>query len=98
MNLLKQDQSGPPDMMDLIRDIIGCLVALSFWAPARKTISKARLRIWQAISVILVAMAFLPLIIAILDETTALKQFPVLSDFETRFRFHPVNFLVPSFY
>ena len=73
------------DITDLIRDIIGCLVALSFWAPARKTISKARLKIWQTISVILMAMAFLPLITAILDEITALKQFPVLTDFESRF-------------
>jgi len=74
-----------PDIMDLIRDIIGGLVALSFWAPARKTLSKARLRIWQAISATLVAMAFLPLATAILDERKALKQFPVLSDFESRF-------------
>jgi hypothetical protein len=71
--------------MDLIRDIIGGLVAISFWAPARKTISIARLRIWQAISATLVAMAFFPLTTAILDEITALKQFPVLADFESRF-------------
>jgi VanZ family protein len=74
-----------PDIMDLIRDIIGGLVALSFWAPARNTISKARLRMWQAISATLVAMAFLPLTTAVLDERKALKQFPVLSDFESRF-------------
>jgi VanZ family protein len=74
-----------PDIMDLIRNIIGGLVALSFWAPARKTISKARLRIWQAISATLVAMAFFPLTTAIVDEITALKQFPVLADFESRF-------------
>ena len=74
-----------PDIMDLTRDIVGCLVALSFWAPARKTISNGRLKIWQTISVILVAMAFLPLVTAIFDEITALKQFPVLADFESRF-------------
>ena len=74
-----------PDIMDLIRDIVGGLVALSFWAPARKTISKDKLRIWQAISATLVAMAFLPLATAILDERKALKQFPVLADFESRF-------------
>jgi len=73
-----------PDIMDLIRDIIGGLVALSFWAPTRKTISNAKLRIWQAISAVLVAMAFFPLTTAIVDEITALKQFPVLSDFEYR--------------
>ena len=74
-----------PDIIDIIRDIIGGLVALSFWAPARKTISKARLRIWQAISATLVAMAFFPLTTAILDERKALKQFPALSDFESLF-------------
>ncbi len=37
------------------------------------------------ISVVLVAIAFFPLAIAVSDEITALKQFPVLSDLETRF-------------
>ena len=74
-----------PDIMDLIRDIIGALVALSFWAPARKRVSKVKLRIWQAISATLVALAFLPLAIALLDERKALKQFPALADFESRF-------------
>jgi len=74
-----------PDIMDLIRDIIGALVALSFWAPARKRVSKVKLRIWQAISATFVALAFLPLAIALLDERKALKQFPVLADFESRF-------------
>jgi len=73
------------DLMDVVRDIIGCLVALAFYAPNRKTISKTGLKIFQAIPVILVAMAFLPLIFVIIDEITTLKQFPVLADFETRF-------------
>ena len=71
--------------MDVIRDIIGCLIALTFYAPNRKTIPKTCLRIFQTISVILVSMAFLPLIAVIIDETAARHQFPVLSDFETRF-------------
>jgi hypothetical protein len=37
------------------------------------------------ISVILVAIAFLPMVTAVLDEITAMKQFPVLSNLETRF-------------
>ena len=40
---------------------------------------------WQVLSATLVAMAFLPLTTAILDEITALKQFPVLANFESRF-------------
>jgi hypothetical protein len=71
--------------MDVVRDVIGCLIALAFYAPNRKTIPKTCLTIFQAISVILVSMAFLPLIAAIIDETAARIQFPVLADFETRF-------------
>ena len=37
------------------------------------------------ISVVLVAIAFFPMVTATLDEITAMKQFPVLSDLETRF-------------
>jgi len=54
-------------------------------ATSKKTISKARLKIFQMISVVLVAIAFLPMVTAFLDEITAMKQFPVLSDLETRF-------------
>ena len=85
MNLLKQDQSGQPILWIFFEISSVALVALSFWAPARKTISKARLTLWQTISVTLVAMTFLPLATAILDEITALKQFPILADFESRF-------------
>jgi VanZ family protein len=73
------------DLMDVVRDIIGCLIALAFYAPNRKTIPKTCLKIFQTISVIMVSMAFLPLIAASIDETAARNQFPVLSDFETRF-------------
>jgi hypothetical protein len=73
------------DLMDVVRDVIGCLIALAFYAPNRKTISKTCLTIFQTISVIMVSMAFLPLIAASIDETAARNQFPVLSDFETRF-------------
>ncbi len=73
------------DLTDVARDIIGSLVALVFWAPNRKSISETVLRIFQIISVILVAMTLLPLAVAVIDETTARNQFPVLSDFETPF-------------
>lgn len=73
------------DLMDLARDIIGCLIALAFYAPSRKTIPKTILKILQSISLIMLAIAFLPLIAAIIDETAARNQFPVLADFETCF-------------
>ena len=74
------------DLMDVGRDIIGCLVALAFCAPSRKSIPKTGLKIFQVISVTLVVMAFLPPITSIIDEVTTRKQFPVLADFETRFQ------------
>jgi len=85
VELIQAGSVRTPDIMDLIRDIIGCLVALSFWKPAKKTISKAKLKICQIISVILVAIAFLPMVTAYLDEIAAMKQFPILSDLETRY-------------
>ncbi len=85
IELIQAGSVRTPSIMDLIRDIIGCLVALSFWPPAKKTISKARLKIFQMISVVLVAIAFFPMVTALIDEITAMKQFSVLSDFETRF-------------
>ncbi len=87
-SLIELFQTGPfrtSDLMDVARDIIGCLVAVAFCAPSRKTVSKTGLKILQAISVILVLMAFLPLIVAISDEIRARGQFPVLADFESRF-------------
>ena len=85
IELVQAGLARTPNIMDLIRDVIGCLVALSFWPQAKKTISKAKLKMFQMISVVLVAIAFLPMVTAFIDEITAMKQFPVLSDLETRF-------------
>ena len=85
VELIQAGSARTSNIMDLIRDIIGCLVALSFWTPAKKTISKAKLKMCQMISLVLVGIAFIPMIGAFIDEITAMKQFPVLSDLETRF-------------
>jgi len=81
-------QSGigrSPDLGDLIRNFIGASLALFFWAPSRKEVSKLVLRISQAVTVTAIVISFVPLAAAIIDEWTATKQFPVLSDFETPF-------------
>jgi len=85
IELIQAGSARTPNIMDLIRDIIGCLVALSFLTPVKKTISKAKLKMFQMISVVLVAIAFFPMVTAFLDEIAAMKQLPVLSDLETRF-------------
>ena len=85
IELAQTESLRTPDLMDLARDIIGCLIALAFYAPNRNAIPKTVLKTFQTISLILLAIAFLPLIAAIIDETAARNQFPVLADFETRF-------------
>lgn len=74
-----------PDVLDIFRNIIGCLITLSFFAPSTNTIPKFFLRVLQATTLLLVTAALFPAFKSITDEIVALRQFPVLSDFETPF-------------
>jgi len=74
-----------PDIYDLLRDIIGALVGLAFFVPSRRLVPKIRLRIFQAIVLIIVLVTIFPLAQALIDEAIARKCFPVLSDLETPF-------------
>ena len=73
------------DFLDIIRNIIGCLITLSFFAPSKNSIPKFFLRTLQAITILLVTAALIPVLKSTADELVALRQFPVLSDFETAF-------------
>ena len=77
--------SRTPDPYDMARNLIGSCLALFFWAPLRKTVPKKKLRALQILTALIFITALLPLSIALTDEWTAKKQFPVLSDFETFF-------------
>ena len=77
--------SRTPDPGDMVRNLIGSCLALFFWAPSRKTIPGKKLRILQTLTALIFMVSLLPLSIALTDEWTAQKQFPVLSDFETSF-------------
>ena len=72
-------------MNDVFRDITGCLLMLSFH-PALLKLSSFALRFFIR-SAVLIALGIqlIPLAVALIDETTAYLQFPVLSDFETPF-------------
>ena len=74
-----------PDVLDVIRNVIGCLLTLSFFMPSKKTFPKFLLRPLQTITIVLVIAALFPAVKSITDEIVALRQFPVLSDFETPF-------------
>jgi len=74
-----------PDVLDATRNVIGCLLTLSFLMPSKKTFPKFLLRPLQAITILLLIAALFPAVKSISDEIVALRQFPVLSDFETPF-------------
>jgi glycopeptide antibiotics resistance protein len=72
-----------PDVFDILRNMVGCLFAVVFFSPSRKKTGPTSLRFFQ-IGVVTALMLFaVPLAFAIADEIITLKQFPVLSDFET---------------
>jgi len=85
IEMFQYGSSRTPDPGDMVRNLIGSCLALFFWAPSRRTISDKKLRILQLLSVLMFMVGLLPLSIALTDEWTAQKQFPVLSDFETPF-------------
>ena len=73
------------DILDVVRNLIGTLVAISFLAPANKTVPKLYLGTLRFLAILMVIWAVLPLAKAVADEVLARIQFPVLSDFETPF-------------
>ena len=74
-----------PDIWDVVRNLIGCMVTLSFFTPSKNSLPKSFLKALQAITFLLVISALFPAVKSITDEIVALRQFPVLSDFETPF-------------
>jgi len=74
-----------PEAGDVMRDLIGSLITLSFFSPSRKVISKFSLRLVQTCVVVMLLFGTYPLARALTDEYTAKNQFPLLSDFETPF-------------
>ena len=73
------------DIFDVIRDLVGTLVAISFFAPTNKTAPKPYLRTIQILTIFMVVFAVFPFVKAFSDEFLARNHFPVLSDFETPF-------------
>jgi VanZ family protein len=80
---LLQMQSGgrTPDPADLVRNQLGCLLAFALFAPPDWRWTRL-LRLGVAV---LLVLALWPLSRALIDETLAARQFPVLADFETPF-------------
>ncbi len=81
-----------PDVFDLLRNQLGCLVALAFFIPRPLFGSQWQQQLFRVGVLILLAIAVWPLSRASIDEHLAARQFPVLADFETPFeRYRWVN-------
>lgn len=85
IELLQYGFIRTPSAQDVVRDFIGTLMALAFFAPQRAALSKNVLRSFQISTALLVIGALFPFASAITDEYIARKSFPVLSDFESPF-------------
>jgi VanZ family protein len=70
------------DLFDLMRNIIGALVSISFLLPMRAVVPKAI----KIITIALVLVQLFPFTASVIDELQARSDFPILSDFETPFQ------------
>ncbi len=70
---------------DLLRDMVGGVITLSWFAPSSSVLPEQVRRVARTLAATLLLIACLPLAAALSDEVIARFQFPVLSDFETPF-------------
>jgi VanZ family protein len=70
---------------DLLRDMAGGVIALSWFAPATNALPRRTRRPTRGLGLICLLVAGLPLATALSDEGIARLQFPALSGFETPF-------------
>lgn len=70
------------DLLDIARNCIGALLGLCFLAPGRLSLTRAIRHSLQAISLLLLVGACLPLALALWDEQRALNDWPVLASFK----------------
>ncbi len=70
---------------DILMNTIGSIAAIAFLSPTRIAFSRNLLRITQIIICFLILLLTYPLVIVLVDQVVATRQFPVLSNFETPF-------------
>jgi hypothetical protein len=86
VELLQALTSGrSPDMIDVLRNQLGCLMAFAFVIRPSFFGDSGTLNLFRGLVLVLLAIAAWPLSRSLIDEYHAARQFPVLSDFETPF-------------
>ena len=86
--LIEWAQAGTarsPDRIDVARDLIGCLLVIAFYAPLLEGCRCLWRNVVKLIAGLLFVISLIPLLIALVDESIAQHQFPLLADFETPF-------------
>ncbi len=73
------------DWMDVVRDLAGSLLMLAFYPGFLAGMVSFGRRLLRLASVLLILVLLAPLTIALVDETLARYQFPLISDFSTPF-------------
>lgn len=76
---------GDASIGDLLRDMVGGVIALSWLSPSAMVLPERVRRTARTVAATLLVIACLPLAAALSDEGIARLQFPVLCDFETPF-------------
>lgn len=71
------------DLADVLNNLAGSLLALAFFSPARRGLLISRRFLIQIVALLVLMVVLFPLGRALFDEYLSIKQFPVLSDFET---------------
>ncbi len=93
VEILQGFSSGrSPDIFDVLRNQLGCLTAFAFFVQPPIFSRQWQYQLFRGIVLTLLVVAIWPLSRSLIDEHFAVKQFPVLADFETPFeRYRWVN-------
>lgn len=75
-----------PDPGDFFRNLLGTCFAVLFILPDKNTIPPVILKVSQIIVLFLILLQLQPTVFALVDEFSAQRSFPVLSDFETSYQ------------
>jgi hypothetical protein len=85
IEFLQVQFSRIPEIGDIWRDILGCLTGFTFFSASMKRLSLNYQWFFKSTVVILILIELWAPAKSLVDETTAIKQFPLLSGFETYF-------------
>jgi VanZ family protein len=85
IEFLQYGTARTPDPGDVLRDLTGSLLALVFGAGKPEIKPVIRRRSLQFAVLVLLLVQLVPLARSLIDEAIAIRQFPLLSDFDTPF-------------